>query len=389
MGRKLLVSLLLGSILLLDGCGDTGGSEATYARMRKNRMVPIGTVPFGAPILYQKGGDELVGPDAQLAQLIAERIGGIIQETGALNKPELRWIARSYSTLVNALQNEEVDLVMGVYAITEERKQEIAFSPPYYTSELVLAMNPVYKEVQPNDLAGLKVGVRENTGVSEFVAREYSRAEITPFETLDSAVLTLRRGEIQAIIDDRYMLAFALDTVPGVTHLEIVPGVLGEVECAVALRKRDEGLLEVVNEIVNQVNSENLYAQWLEEIAVEEQYVRVEQRQQARLDAGKPRRLVIQISKDQDNDFDIYRMANLTYTLTDAETGETFTSSRIDFRNRVGFSSATIPPGTYQIKLVRMNNYSPGAVTVTRTDPDQVTLRIRLRAGGNVVMTRS
>jgi len=284
-----------------------------------------------------------------------------------------------------------VDIALGVFGITEARKELVTFSEPYYTSQLVLVINPTYQDARPNLLDGVDIGVREGTAVEELVREKFGGSTIVPFKSLDDAILALRRAEIGAVIDDQYMAGFALDTVPGVGHLEIVPGVVGTVDTAVAVQKKDTRLLVMINEVIAQVKAEDLYSQWLQEEA-EAQLAKVQERHPERLERDRkavlPRRVVIQLSKDNNNDFDIYRMANLTFTLTDEKSGQAYHSSRIDFQNRTGSASVTVPPGSYKLMVRKMNNWSPGVVVVQPSDPERLTIKIRLQRGGQVRMTR-
>jgi ABC-type amino acid transport substrate-binding protein len=341
-------------------------------------------------LLYQTG-QEWVGADAQLGGLINESIQESLQEETTLDI-EAAWIGLSYSELAQKLENGELSYVLGVYGITEERKEQVSFSQSYYTSELVLIINPIGADIRPDGLAGATIGVREGTAFEEFVKAEFPDSNVAPVTTLDDAILALRRGEVSAVVDDRYMSAYSLDTMPGTSGLEVLPTILGAIEIAVAVQKDDTRLLEMVNSIVSRMNDEGLYDQWLDG-EPKEQVARVEKRHPDRLVneqlAVEPRRIVIRVSKDNSYDFDIYRLANLSFTLTEEESGQRFTSSRIDFQSKVGVSSITVPPGTYKIVLPKYNNWSPGVVQVQPSDPDRVTVNIRLRNGGQVRMTRS
>ncbi|MDA2934356.1 transporter substrate-binding domain-containing protein [Acidobacteria bacterium AH-259-D05] len=389
MDRKLLLLFLSFTLLLLPACSDS--SSATFDNIRKNRLVTIGSVPFEAPLLYQRG-QEWVGPEAQLGMRIVERIRETMQQDGTSIQVEEAWIGLNYSGLISPLEKGEVSFVLGVFGITEDRKERVEFSEAYYFSELTLIINPIHKDLRPNLLEGENIGVREATAVEQFVRAKYPNSTVVPFKTLDDAILALKRGEISAAIDDRYMAAYSLDTMPGVGHLEIIPTTLGSVDCGVAVRKQDTRLLEMVNEIISQVKAEDLYMQWLEG-EPKDQLARVEQRHPDRLErdskAAEPRRITIRVSKDDNYDFDIYRLANLSFTLTNEESGKRYTSSRIDFPNRIGVSSVTVPPGTYKIVLPKYNNWSPGVVIVQPSDPNRITVNIRLLTGGQVRMTRS
>ena len=386
MVRKLLLFFLSLPLLILTSCGGEA-STAPFNRISKNQFVTIASVPFEGPLLYQRS-QGWVGPDAELGRLVVEKISEAIEGRDEL---EGRWIGMQHATLATALANSEVDIALGVFGITETRKELVAFSEPYYTSQLVLVINPTHLDARPNVLDGMDVGVREGTAVEEFVNEKFGGSTIVPFKSLDDAILALRRAEIGAVIDDQYMAAFALDTVPGVGHLEIIPGVVGTVDTAVAVQKKDTRLLGMINEVIARVKAEDLYSQWLQEEA-EAQLATVQERHPERLERDRqavlPRRVVIQLSKDNNNDFDIYRMANLTFTLTDEKSGQSYNSSRIDFKNRMGSASVTVPPGSYKLMVRKMNNWSPGMVVVQPSDPDRLTIKIRLQKGGQVRMTR-
>ncbi len=386
MVRKLLPLFLALPVLVLPSCGSEG-STATINRISRNQFVTMGSVPFEGPLLYQKS-QEWIGPEAELGRLIVEKLAETI-EGG--NEIQRRWVGMHYATLATALANSEIDLVLGVFGITEARKELVAFSEPYYTSQLVLVINPTHRDARPDLLDGMEVGVREGTAVEELVKEKFSGSTIVPFKSLDDAILALRRAQIGAVIDDQFMAAFALDTVPGVGHLEIVPGVVGSVDTAVAVQKKDTRLLEMINEVIAQVKAEDLYSQWLQEEA-EAQLAQVQGRHPERLESDRkavlPRRVVVQVSKDNNYDFDIYRMANLTFTLTDEKSGQAYNSSRIDFKGSTGSASVTLLPGSYKLLVRQMNNWSPGVVVVQPSDPERLTIKIRLQRGGQVRMTR-
>lgn len=386
MGKKLLLLSLSLPLLVLSSCGGEA-STATFNRMSKNQFVTIGSVPFEGPLLHERS-QVWVGPDAELGRLVVEKIAEAIEGEDEI---EGRWIGMQHGTLATTLANSEVDIAMGVFGITEARKELVAFSEPYYTSQLVLVINPTHRDARPNSLDGLEVGVREGTAVEELVKQQFGGSTIVPFKNLDDAILALRRAEIGAVIDDQYMAAFALDTVPGAGHLEIVPGVVGTVDTAVAVQKKDTRLLGMINEVIARVKSEDLYSQWLQEEA-EAQLAQVQERHPERLERDRqavlPRRVVIQVSKDNNNDFDIYRMANLTFTLTDEKSGQSYDSSRIDFKGSTGSASVTLQPGSYKLMVRKMNNWSPGIVVVQPSDPERLTIKIRLQRGGQVRMTR-
>jgi ABC-type amino acid transport substrate-binding protein len=362
----------------LVGCGDGG---ATLSRIQGHRIANIGTVPFEPPLIYQKG-EELAGPDVELARLIVSRIQDS-PDSADQDETRIVWAHRTYSTLVPSLLKGEFDFIVGVFAITEDRKEEIIFSDPYYTSQLVLIVNPVQKDINRSSLGGARIGVRQGTGVEEFVNQEFSSSTVTPFKTLDDAVLALRRSEVDTVVDDQLMAAYSLAMIPGAGHLEIVPEVLGTLECAVGLKWRDTGLQKLVNDVIAEMNQTGLFTTWVEEHAgncLEEVLARREVRLEKARTAGDPRQITIRVSKSRDLNLDIYRMANLRFALTETGSGESHRSSRIQFEGSEAVARVSVPPGSYKLALQEFSFST--MIEVSTDDPLQVPIFINLTPRG-------
>jgi ABC-type amino acid transport substrate-binding protein len=379
-----LIALLFAGSLLSTSCGNSSG---TMAKMKKERGVRVGMVPFQAPIIFQR--QEFVGPDAELVKRIHEQLANEVMDSESTAAFQIFWIPRTHVTLMPALLNREIDMVVGAFGITDERKNQIAFSESYYQSELVLIINPAHRDLRPNVLGKSKVGVPAGSATEEIVRKQYPEVTVVPFQTLDDAVLSLRRSEVDAVIDDRNMAAYALDTVPGVSGLEVIPATVATIDCAVAVRKEDTRLLEIVNQVISQVKGENLVATWLDEHQGD-RVARVQERHPKRVRAAElaeqPRQVVIRIQRGPNSRFDIYRVANLPFTLTHQSSGQSYTSSRIDFQGAVGVSSATVPPGAYVLALPRFNLRAQ--LVISPTDPNQVRVNISVQQDGSVVINK-
>ena len=381
MDKKLVVMAGLLGFLLLLSCSS---SIETVPNIQREKIAYVGTVPFEPPLIYQEEA-ALVGPDAELGARIIERI----QETSDSmvdTAIKLMWINRTYSSLVPALKNREIHFILGVFAITEERKKEILFSDPYYTSELVLVVNPVHKNITADQLGTANIGVREGTGAEDVVKREYASSKITSFKTLDDAVLALRRSEVDCIIDDKYMAAFSLQETPGAAHMDFGPEVLGTVDCAVGMLKGDEVLVKLVNEVISEQKEAGQFAQWIDEHS-SGRVQTVLARHQERLDqakkASEPREITIRVTRASDFKIDIYKMANLRFVLTNQKTGEKTSSSPIRFEGSTAVAKATVPPGSYVLALHKFNFRA--TIDIGPNDPKMVPINIRLNTSGVVV----
>lgn len=364
-----------------------GGPEHkdTLKQIEKEGYAYIAAVPFEAPFLHQVE-TVFVGPEPTLAKHIIQNIGKKLKKTD-INP---FWIQRDYKGLISALLNDEADFVISVFGKTNEREQQLSFSETYYTSELVVVINPSRNDkVRRENLGKVKIGVRAGTAGEKIVQTKYPKAKIISIDTLDESILQLRSGDVDAVIDDRIMAAYSLATMTGVSHLEILPDfVVERVECGVAVRKGENELLKIVNQTI--LDTRKNFQFWLNEQFDPELFQEVTDRYQKRQDwikkANEPRRISIRISKSKSSDFDIYRVANLAYVLRNSE-GDTFTSSKIDFQGRTGVSSVSVSPGIYSVTLTKFNT-TFGELIIQPEDPAKITLNIRLQASGQFTMTR-
>jgi ABC-type amino acid transport substrate-binding protein len=389
MTRKVLaISAVLVAALALAACSSCVGSGGAVAKMQRERIAYVGTVPFEPPLLYQKEG-EMVGPDAELAQRIVKRVNET-RETAGGNDVKLLWVNRTYPTLVNALQEATVDFVVAVFAVTDAREKEVEYSQPYYTSKLVLIINPVNKDLRPDNLSGSSIGVREGTGVESFVRDTYKSSKIQPYKTLDDAVLALRHSEVDCIVDDQLMAAYSLATTPGAGYMEIIPQVLGELKCAVAMQKGDRKLRELVDGVIEQMTKEDVYQQQIAANKGQEYLQQVSARYTERMQEEAKRHRVravsVSVSRDPNVNIDIYKMANLRFEFIPQGGGKTIYSSAINFKGRVGECSAEVPPGNYTLSLSQFNFASP--VEISPEDKDHISIDIRLTAGGVTLRKR-
>ena len=87
------------------------------------RTLRLGTNPGFHPFQYVEGS-EIVGFDICLGQLIAMEFGANLEVVGM-----------EFRDLFPALVNGEVDLIASAITITEERKQTVDFSVPYFATE--------------------------------------------------------------------------------------------------------------------------------------------------------------------------------------------------------------------------------------------------------------
>lgn len=374
------------SSLLFFVASSCSDANSTPDHTSSRGITRVASLRFEAPLLYQRG-EETVGPEARLVEAAMDRLNAPRRAQGS--RPlELLWVDRQYGERIPALANAEVEMGASVLAVTEERRAKADFSEPYYTSELALVINPGMAQFTAKEMAGRKIGVRQGTAIEEHVAQHYPDAEIVPFPSLDPALLALRRGEIEGVVDDVNMAAYALDTVAVMKNMEILPGSLGSFEIALAVPKGSTTLLKAINGAISEARESGELQAWMEE-HIGERTQQVRQRHQNRVTrerlAVQPRNFMLRITKESQSPFDIYKIANLTFSVR-GESGS-ITTSKVNFNKRTGYVGASLKPGRYQLYLPKVfGNSSLGEVLIKPDDGKQVNYNLVFRADSSVYL---
>lgn len=203
--------------LLLTGCASGGASGDTSA---DDGYVTAGkfTVATGEPAYYPWVIDDSPesgeGFEAAVAYAVAEQLG--------FARDDVVWVRTSFDEAI-APGPKDFDVNLQQFSITDERREAVDFSSPYYeTSQVVVTTgaSPAADATSLTDLQGLLLGAQ--TGTTSFAAIE---SVIRPtqgaqaFNTNDDAKLALENGQVDAIVVD-------LPTAFYISGVELTDGVL-------------------------------------------------------------------------------------------------------------------------------------------------------------------
>lgn len=219
-----------------DGAGDALASDSALARIQADGRVRVGILfnqpPFGE--LNIRG--EVVGYDADLARALAEAWG-----------VEVAFVQVTRQTAVPKLTAGEVDLLIAAQVHRRALDTQVEFSLTYYQGEQAVMVRLDDTAQSPADLAGRRVGVVMGTPSEEAAAYWQRRAgasiEVRAYLTIDQALVGLVNGEVDGVVDKRYLLRDLLQP-DALRVLEV--GVQPE-PYAVALRRQDVNLRNLVN----------------------------------------------------------------------------------------------------------------------------------------------
>jgi ABC-type amino acid transport substrate-binding protein len=189
--------------------------------------------PFG----YYDAGGKHVGLDLDIARLLAK---GLL---GDENKVEL--VPVTSAERIPSLQEKKVDIIIAAMTITDERKQLVDFSEPYFLSGSLMLTSKSSSIRNLADLRGKTVGMLHGTVQMGDMAELAPTSERVGFDTSDEAVAALKSGQTDAYTDDDI---FVITLVHDDAELKSVGDPFRPRPFGVAVRKGDTELLNWVNE---------------------------------------------------------------------------------------------------------------------------------------------
>jgi polar amino acid transport system substrate-binding protein len=236
--------------LVLAGCGG-GGEEAAAPAAGGVELVTDGQLttcthlPY-EPFQFQQGA-EIVGFDVEMVDLIAAKLG--VQQ---------QIIDMPFDNIQSgaAFDSGQCDLGAAAMTITEERKQNIDFSDPYFEATQALLVQEASGITGPEQLAGKKVGVQNSTTGQEYAESNISGAEIVVFEDLGLLLTAVQTGEVAAGINDNGPLLDFAKKNPG---LAVTAEFDTDEQYGFGVRKGNTALLQVINETIAASRADGTY----------------------------------------------------------------------------------------------------------------------------------
>lgn len=160
-----------------------------------------------------------------------------------------------------ALQAKKLDAIIASMTVTEERKQFVNFSEPYYVSSQVMLVHKDDDTIKTfDDLVGKNIGVVIGT-TGDTIMSEKEGVNNEKFDTGAAAVLALKEKKISAVVFDKEPCkSFAKYN----DDIKLIESDAVEENYAIALRKEDTALLEKINAGLSQIMTNGTYEKLIE-----------------------------------------------------------------------------------------------------------------------------
>lgn len=246
--RRLLAFMLC--LLCATGVLSSFGTT-TFASEKKTLVV--GTNAEFPPFEYVNNDGEVDGFDVALIYAIGEKIGY-----------DIEFINMEFKSLVASVQTGNLDASIAGMTVTEERKESVDFTDPYYEAVQYIVVKKDSKVKSLNDLNGKKVAVQEGTTGDILVTPGDDNEVITDTKTTvkrfkkgADAILELKNGGVDAVV---------IDANPAKRFVEANEDVLtcfadnsSTEQYAIAVCKDSPEVLELLNQGLAEIKEDGTY----------------------------------------------------------------------------------------------------------------------------------
>ena len=257
----LLISTLIASFFLVACQSSSSNSQSALQTIKQKGKLVVATSPDYAPFEFQAlldGRNQVVGADIDMAQAIADELG-----------VKLVISTMSFDNVLTSLHTGKADLAIAGISATDERKEVFDFSIPYYENKasFLIRKENVDKYKDLNSLESASIAAQKGTVPESMVKEQLPEAKLVSLSNMGEAVNELQSGKVDAVhMDEPVALSYATKN----SDLQVanVSLTMNEGEAnAVAIRKGNEDLKQVVDKVIQKLKDEGTYQTYLEKAA--------------------------------------------------------------------------------------------------------------------------
>jgi polar amino acid transport system substrate-binding protein len=256
--RFLQLAALSAAGLLLAACGKKAEPPAPAPAPVAAAPAPapakvfvVGTDAAYAPFESQNEKGEIVGFDIEVVKAIAAKAG-----------IEVKFVNTPWEGIFNALGQGDRDLLVSSVTITDERKQTMDFTDPYFDAVQLIAVKESSKVAKFGDLKKLKVGVQTGTTGDEAVSKLLGKTNtnIKRFESTPLALKELESGGLDAVVADNGVVINYVANNPGGKFKTVSDKEFAPEQYGIPVKKGNTELLSKLNKGLAEIKADGTYA---------------------------------------------------------------------------------------------------------------------------------
>ncbi|MBQ3403933.1 MAG: amino acid ABC transporter substrate-binding protein [Oscillospiraceae bacterium] len=222
-----------------------GGDAAEVPLTINNGVLTMGTNAAFPPYEFYDG-DTIVGIDAEIAALIAEKLG-----------LTLEIVDMDFSSIITSVQTGKIDMGMAGMTVTEERLQNVNFATSYATGIQVIIVPDGSPITSADDLTAMAengdeflIGTQEATTGFLYASDDFGEDHVVAYTNGAMAVQALTEGKVDCVIIDNEP---AKNFVAANEGLSILDSSYVTEDYAIAVSKDNEALLDAINQAIGEL----------------------------------------------------------------------------------------------------------------------------------------
>lgn len=210
--------------------------------------------PYEFHAMDEKGNDQIIGADIELAKYIGEQLGY-----------EIEIVDMGFDGLVGGLKEGAFDMIIAGFSITPEREAECLFSKPYFGMEQVVLTREADKAAftTVDVLMGKKVGGQMGS-IQEGLARQYAGESAVIIQNVQDMVMMLMEGQLDALIVETTVADSVVAANPNLVKSDVKIEMDAN-NIAIAFQKDNTALRDEVNGVLDTVIAEKMVDGWVME----------------------------------------------------------------------------------------------------------------------------
>jgi polar amino acid transport system substrate-binding protein len=248
------------STLALVACGK---KEAPPASAPASAPAPV-AAPAPPPVkVYTVGTDAAYAPFEKMSA--SNEVEGftvdVLKAAAAKGGFEVKFVNTPWEGIFKTLDSGERDIVASSVTITDERKQSMDFSKPYFDAVQLIAVKADSKVAKFDDLKKLKVGVQTGTTGDEVVQKLLGKtsANIKRFESTPLALQELAAGGVGAVVADNGVVQHYIANNPTANFKSVSDASFVPEQYGFAVKKGNAELLAKINTGIDAIKADGSY----------------------------------------------------------------------------------------------------------------------------------
>ena len=241
-------------LLVLAGCTKIatpeagGAADSALKQVLQRGTLRVGDCLTFAPFGFYNKDGQPDGYDVDLAKELAKQMG-----------VKLEVVNTTSANRIPNLQTSKVDVVFCNFTRNLERAREISFTNPYVVASEALLVKKSSGIKSINDMSNRTIATVKGSTNGDEVRALNMQVKIQEFDSSEAAILAVKQGQADAMIEDNNFLAYqaTLDPDLTVTNEALVPLEYN----AFGVKQGDQVWLDYLNLFLFNTNASKLNAQ--------------------------------------------------------------------------------------------------------------------------------